>query len=149
MAKAKRKVAAEKKPAAAAAFAAPAADAAAEFAAPAAGAAPAVGAGTATDAAPGIREGRVRAVIDAVLPAVDGGRFPVKRIAGEAVAIASRVTSPRCALALRPDAEILNPCAEIRERDFIRLAPFIVTSVSGRDAINRRAHHRGCEAEWL
>jgi starch synthase (maltosyl-transferring) len=32
-------------------------------------------------------EGRVRAVIDAVLPAVDGGRFPVKRIAGERVAI--------------------------------------------------------------
>ena len=34
-----------------------------------------------------IREGRVRAVIDAVLPAVDGGRFPVKCIAGEAVAV--------------------------------------------------------------
>jgi starch synthase (maltosyl-transferring) len=28
-------------------------------------------------------DGRVRAVIDAVEPAVDGGRFPVKRIAGE------------------------------------------------------------------
>jgi starch synthase (maltosyl-transferring) len=35
------------------------------------------------------REGRVRAVIDAVLPNVDGGRFPVKRIAGESVAIAA------------------------------------------------------------
>jgi starch synthase (maltosyl-transferring) len=35
----------------------------------------------------GIQEGRVRAVIDAVLPAVDGGRFPVKCIAGEAVGI--------------------------------------------------------------
>jgi starch synthase (maltosyl-transferring) len=34
-----------------------------------------------------VREGRVRAVIDAVLPSVDCGRFPVKRIAGEAVAI--------------------------------------------------------------
>jgi starch synthase (maltosyl-transferring) len=34
-----------------------------------------------------IQEGRVRAVIDAVLPVVDGGRFPVKRIAGEAVRI--------------------------------------------------------------
>ena len=32
-------------------------------------------------------EGRVRAVIDAVLPAVDGGRFPIKRIAGETVEI--------------------------------------------------------------
>jgi starch synthase (maltosyl-transferring) len=29
-----------------------------------------------------IREGRVRAVIDAVSPMIDGGRFPVKRIAG-------------------------------------------------------------------
>ncbi len=31
------------------------------------------------------REGRARAVIDAFLPAVDGGRFPVKCIAGESV----------------------------------------------------------------
>jgi starch synthase (maltosyl-transferring) len=38
--------------------------------------------GTAT-----MSEGRVRAVIDAVLPSVDGGRFPVKRIAGESVCI--------------------------------------------------------------
>jgi len=38
-------------------------------------------------AAPRVHEGRARAVIDAVLPAVDGGRFPVKRIAGEAVGI--------------------------------------------------------------
>jgi len=30
-----------------------------------------------------VHEGRVRAVIDAVLPMIDGGRFPVKRIAGE------------------------------------------------------------------
>ncbi|HKB53359.1 MAG TPA: maltotransferase domain-containing protein, partial [Ramlibacter sp.] len=28
-------------------------------------------------------DGRVRAVIDAVLPCIDGGRFAVKRIAGE------------------------------------------------------------------
>jgi len=34
---------------------------------------------------PAVGDGRVRAVIDAVLPAVDGGRFPVKRIAGDAV----------------------------------------------------------------
>src|SRR5271155_5206023 len=34
-----------------------------------------------------IVEGRVRAVIDAVLPSVDGGRFPAKRIAGESVAV--------------------------------------------------------------
>jgi starch synthase (maltosyl-transferring) len=32
-------------------------------------------------------DGRGRAVVDAVLPAVDGGRFPVKRIAGEPVRI--------------------------------------------------------------
>src|SRR5450432_1274419 len=34
-----------------------------------------------------VQEGRTRAVIDAVLPTIDGGRFPVKRIAGEAVDI--------------------------------------------------------------
>ncbi len=34
-----------------------------------------------------IQEGRVRAVIDAVLPVVDGGRFPAKRIAGEPVGV--------------------------------------------------------------
>ena len=32
-----------------------------------------------------IQEGRLRAVVDAILPVVDGGRFPVKRIAGEPV----------------------------------------------------------------
>ena len=32
-----------------------------------------------------IQEGRVRAVVDAVLPVVDGGKFPVKRVAGEPV----------------------------------------------------------------
>jgi starch synthase (maltosyl-transferring) len=34
-----------------------------------------------------IADGRVRAVIDTVLPAVDGGRYPIKGIAGEAVEI--------------------------------------------------------------
>jgi len=38
-------------------------------------------------AATAIPEGRLRAVIDAVLPVVDGGRFPVKRIAGEPLRI--------------------------------------------------------------
>jgi starch synthase (maltosyl-transferring) len=42
---------------------------------------------TASDGTATITEGRVRAVIDAVLPTVDGGRFPAKRIAGEAVAV--------------------------------------------------------------
>ncbi|MEJ7929151.1 alpha-1,4-glucan--maltose-1-phosphate maltosyltransferase [Ramlibacter sp. AN1015] len=36
-------------------------------------------------------DGRARAVIDAVLPVVDGGRFPVKRIAGEAVRVHAHV----------------------------------------------------------
>jgi starch synthase (maltosyl-transferring) len=40
-----------------------------------------------SDATAGIAEGRLRAVIDAVLPKVDGGRFPAKRIAGEPVAV--------------------------------------------------------------
>ncbi len=39
------------------------------------------------DATASINEGRVRAVIDAVMPIVDGGRFPAKRIAGEVVGI--------------------------------------------------------------
>jgi len=39
------------------------------------------------DATAAVAEGRVRAVIDAVLPIVDGGRFPAKRIAGEPVAV--------------------------------------------------------------
>jgi starch synthase (maltosyl-transferring) len=34
-----------------------------------------------------IQEGRLRAVVDAILPVVDGGRFPAKRIAGEPVGI--------------------------------------------------------------
>jgi starch synthase (maltosyl-transferring) len=34
-----------------------------------------------------VEEGRIRAVVDAVLPEVDGGRFPVKRLAGEPVRI--------------------------------------------------------------
>jgi starch synthase (maltosyl-transferring) len=46
-----------------------------------------MGATQGINATQGIKEGRVRAVIDAVLPAVDGGRFPIKRIAGEAVGI--------------------------------------------------------------
>jgi starch synthase (maltosyl-transferring) len=39
------------------------------------------------DATAAVAEGRVRAVIDAVLPIVDGGRFPAKRIAGEPIAV--------------------------------------------------------------
>jgi starch synthase (maltosyl-transferring) len=42
---------------------------------------------SATQGTAAVAEGRVRAVIDAVLPAVDGGRFPVKRIAGQSVGI--------------------------------------------------------------
>jgi len=42
----------------------------------------------AMSALPGsIANGRVRAVIDQVLPSVDGGRFAVKRVAGDAVAV--------------------------------------------------------------
>jgi starch synthase (maltosyl-transferring) len=44
-------------------------------------------AAAAASAAAEVGDGRVRAVIDAVLPSVDGGRFPIKRIAGESVAI--------------------------------------------------------------
>ena len=34
-----------------------------------------------------VEEGRIRAVVDAVLPQVDGGRFAAKRIAGEPVGV--------------------------------------------------------------
>ena len=40
-----------------------------------------------TDSPPPSPDGRHRAVIDAVLPCVDGGRFAVKRVAGESVRI--------------------------------------------------------------
>ena len=40
-----------------------------------------------SDATAAVAEGRVRAIIDAVLPSVDGGRFPAKRVAGEPVAV--------------------------------------------------------------
>ena len=39
------------------------------------------------DATVTVAEGRARAVIDTVLPCVDGGRFSVKRVAGEPVAV--------------------------------------------------------------
>lgn len=39
------------------------------------------------DATTILEQGRARAVIDAVLPMLDGGRFPIKRIAGESVGI--------------------------------------------------------------
>jgi starch synthase (maltosyl-transferring) len=61
--------------------------AAASAAAPASEAAGSIAVSGSSTAAAEVREGRVRAVIDAVLPSVDGGRFPIKRIAGEAVAI--------------------------------------------------------------
>src|ERR1700693_4358200 len=38
-------------------------------------------------AAAPVHEGRVRAVVDALLPTVDGGRFAPKRIAGESVLV--------------------------------------------------------------
>jgi hypothetical protein len=37
--------------------------------------------------AAGVSNGRVRAVIDAVRPAIDGGRFAVKRVTGEALEV--------------------------------------------------------------
>jgi starch synthase (maltosyl-transferring) len=41
----------------------------------------------ASDGTSAIAEGRVRAVVDAVLPVVDCGRFPAKRVVGESVAV--------------------------------------------------------------
>jgi starch synthase (maltosyl-transferring) len=53
----------------------------------AARAAPAAAAGTHTAAVERRNDGRVRAVVDALSPSVDGGRFVAKRIAGERVRI--------------------------------------------------------------
>jgi starch synthase (maltosyl-transferring) len=55
-------------------------------------------------------DGRVRAVIDAVLPAVDGGRFPVKRALGEALEVEAHCFAdghdvPRAMLAWRAQGE--------------------------------------------
>jgi len=33
------------------------------------------------------REGRVRVVVEAVKPEIDGGRFPIKRVIGEEVVV--------------------------------------------------------------
>jgi len=55
-------------------------------------------------------DGRARAVIDAVLPCVDGGRFPAKRIAGERVTIEAHALTdghdvPRTMLRWRTEDE--------------------------------------------
>jgi starch synthase (maltosyl-transferring) len=55
-------------------------------------------------------EGRVRAVIDAVQPAVDGGRFAVKRIVGEALTVEAHCFADghdalRVLLRWRPEAQ--------------------------------------------
>jgi starch synthase (maltosyl-transferring) len=63
----------------------------ARAAGPAAKRTPAPAAAAPPDATRHLTEGRVRAVIDAVKPAVDGGRFPLKRLAGEPVAIEAHV----------------------------------------------------------
>ncbi len=62
-------------------------------------------------------EGRGRAVIDAVLPAVNGGRFPVKRVAGEPVRITAHCFTdghdvPRAMLRWWKDAEDGSPAPE-------------------------------------
>jgi starch synthase (maltosyl-transferring) len=59
--------------------------------------------------APGPEDGRVRVVIERVTPAVDGGRFPIKRVLGdrievEADALADGHDVVACALLWRPDA---------------------------------------------
>jgi starch synthase (maltosyl-transferring) len=45
------------------------------------------GSATAAKSVPELGDGRTRAVIDAVLPSIDGGRFPLKRAAAQAVSI--------------------------------------------------------------
>ena len=40
-------------------------------------------------------DGRVRAVIERILPSVDGGRFPVKRSVGDSVDVTARLLCRR------------------------------------------------------
>src|SRR5438128_3194054 len=68
-------------------------------------------------------DGRQRAVIENVTPVVDGGRFPVKRLVGDVVAVAADVFSDghdevRAALAWRGPAD-----AEWHQTDMTLLEP--------------------------
>jgi len=54
------------------------------------------------------RDGRIRAVIESVTPEVDSGRFPIKRVIGETVAVRADAFTDghdavRCVLRYRPD----------------------------------------------
>jgi starch synthase (maltosyl-transferring) len=56
------------------------------------------------------RDGRIRAVIESVTPEVDSGRFPIKRVIGETVAVQADVFTDghdavRCVLRYRPDTD--------------------------------------------
>ncbi|HUG22406.1 alpha-1,4-glucan--maltose-1-phosphate maltosyltransferase [Piscinibacter sp.] len=63
-------------------------------------------------------QGRVRAVIDAVIPSIDGGRFAVKRVAGEPVEIEAHCFTDghdvlRVMLCWRPENEVAWQEAEM------------------------------------
>ncbi len=63
-----------------------------------------------------IVEGRIRALVDAVFPVVDGGRFPAKRIAGEPVRIEAHCFTDghdKLAVVLRWQAVDETDCYEV------------------------------------
>jgi starch synthase (maltosyl-transferring) len=63
-----------------------------------------------------VSEGRTRAIIDAVLPSIDGGRFAIKRIAGEAVSIEAHCFTDghdRLRVVLRWHLEDRDPVHEV------------------------------------
>src|SRR5687768_4575362 len=57
-----------------------------------------------------VAEGRLRAVIDRVIPEIDGGRFPVKRVVGDIVQVEAHVFADghdtlACVLGFRHESE--------------------------------------------
>ena len=84
-----------------------------------------------------LEEGRIRAVIDALLPVLDGGRFPVKRIAGEPVRIEAHcLADGHDKLAVVLQWQLLDAAAE----DATRV--YEVRMTAGGDGVEHGVHAR-------
>ena len=90
-------------------------------------------------------DGRIRAVIDAVLPAVDGGRFAVKRVAGESVRFTAHCFTDGhevLRVMLRRRAEDQPEAREVPMRPLERC-------MGGRVRAVRRRAHRYTVSAWV
>ena len=90
-------------------------------------------------------DGRIRAVIDAVLPAVDGGRFAVKRVAGESVRFTAHSFTDGhevLRVMLRRRAEDQPAAREVPMRPLERC-------MEGRVRAARRRAHRYTVSTWV